>query len=143
MEEKQFLPIETIMDLQIGTESYRKRDEFNKDELDGLRHTAIDKTFKIQDMIAKNKAENERFKREVKAENLELGKTMQSIKFGYMENSVDVFLVPDLDTMTVELYDQDTGEKLDVRKMRPDEKEKARQLTIHSITPLKKVADGN
>jgi len=58
--------------------------------------------------------------------------TMQSIRKGFQEKDVEVYLVPDLENDLMELYDANTFEKLDVRKIRPDERSECRQLKIHS-----------
>lgn len=127
------MELQTIVNLSIGTEPYRKRTDYTPDQLDGLRRTFTDKSIIIEDLVEQKKDAVKKFTDELKIQKADLASTVKEIRFGYKEETVEAYLVPDVQAGTVEIYDTNTGEKLDVRKMRPDEKEKAKQTTIFSL----------
>lgn len=127
------MELQTIINLSIGTEPYRKRTDYTPDQLDGLRRTHTDKSIIVEDLVETKKDAVKKFDAELKVQKGELASTMREIRLGYKEETVEAYLVPDIQEGTVEIYDAKTGDKLDVRKMRPDEKEKAKQTTIYSL----------
>lgn len=123
---------DTITGLAIGTENYKHRTEFTKNEMDALRELHTSKSMEFEDLDEQLSEIKKEFKDKMKVVTSTKKQTMQSIRKGFQEKDVEVYLVPDLENDLMELYDANTFEKLDVRKIRPDERSECRQLKIHS-----------
>lgn len=123
---------DTIIGLSIGTENYKHRTHFTENEKDALRQLHTQKSMDLEDVNDQFADVKKEFKSKIDGVKLELKTAMQSIRKGYQEKDVQVYLVPDLENDLIEMYDAETFEKLDVRKIRPDERDECRQLKIHS-----------
>jgi hypothetical protein len=120
-----------VRERSVAKEMRQIRSHYSKDELDTLREDFTDTSLKRDDLEEQFSEIRKDFKTRI-VEQRDKGKALAlEIRNRYHDDEVECYLVPDFDAGMMEYYSVDTGEKVDERRLRPDE----RQATIFHQEP--------
>jgi hypothetical protein len=107
---------ESILNLAMTRQKEIIRKEFTQEELNEMRTTVTKTFFEINDLEDEFAVVKESFKGKIKPLEKENAIVLKQIRNGFVDQNVEVYLVPDYDNKIVEFYDEE-GNKVGDRKM--------------------------
>lgn len=118
-----------LRDQSSGIEERTIRQQFTPDELEGFRENFTENELKKEDVEDAFSLAKKGFKEQLKTITETSTGLKTKLRKKYQDKIVEVYCVPNFNDGEMEFYDTQTGEKVDSRKLRPDE----RQMTIAYI----------
>ena len=124
------LPPEQIEGLSLGSENFKKRKQFTKDELDSFRELHTQASMDKDDLEEQLRDTKKQFTEKIKTLKTTSKEAIKNLRMGFMEKDCTVFVVPNHESGMADLYDTHTYELVDSRRLRPEERDAAKQVTI-------------
>jgi len=99
------------------------RYNYTEDQLNDLREKFTDKALQHADEQELYKEVRREWKEKLEASRADMKFLGDAIRKRYRDETVEVYCVPNFDDGMMEFFDVRTGDMVDARKLRPDEKQ--------------------
>lgn len=122
-----------LRDQSVGKESRPVRHQYTEDELNALREQFATVALALDDEAEAFKLVREEFKARIKPKEQERRELAGQVRHRYRDETIECYLVPDFDSGMMEFIAIATGEKVDERRLRPDERQMNIHAAIHTV----------